>query len=195
MKRLQDYLTESKKVYSFKIKVAGEIPEGFEDALKGRLDRCKVISFGKIASTPVQKVPLDFPRLTNVEVTVFEAVLEYPVTAGEIANDIREIKLDEQYFVVRGSGEPSEAEQIELASEPTGEALLQDPNYTEMENVKHEEYFGAEFNSQFLKDLSAAAAERQKELGRDGVKDPDVLGTLGKVQPDKSGIASPMGSK
>jgi hypothetical protein len=138
---------------------------------------------------------LDFPLLKNVEVTIYEAVLEYPVTAGEIASDIRELKLNDRYFAVRGSGEPTEVEQIELEEEPSGEALLQDPNYNETENAKHEDYFGAEFNSQFLKDLSAAAAERKNDLGRDGVKDPDVLGTLGKVQADKSGISSPVGSK
>jgi len=38
MKTFKEYLTESKKVYSFKIKVAGEVPEKFEENLKSRLD-------------------------------------------------------------------------------------------------------------------------------------------------------------
>ena len=44
MKTFKEYLSESKKVYSFKVKVAGEIPEGFQDKLKTELDRCKLIT-------------------------------------------------------------------------------------------------------------------------------------------------------
>ena len=195
MKTLKEYLIESKKVYSFKIKVAGDIVEGFEDQLKSRLDRCRVISFEKQSTTPVQKVPLDFPTLTNTEVTVYEAILEYPITSGEIAEDIKKIGLEEKFFRVRGSGEPTEVEQIEMHNEKSGEAFLQDPGYTETENADHKEYFGAEFNTEFLKDLAAAAKEREAELGKNQSLDPNVLGTLGKVESDKSGISSPVGSK
>jgi hypothetical protein len=34
MKTFKEYLTESKKVYNFKIKVAGDLPEDFEKNLK-----------------------------------------------------------------------------------------------------------------------------------------------------------------
>ena len=39
MKTLKDYLSESKKAYSFKIKVAGELPENFQDTLKKSLEK------------------------------------------------------------------------------------------------------------------------------------------------------------
>ncbi len=196
MKTFKDYLTESQKVYHFKIKVAGEIPEGFEDQLKSRLERCKVVSFEKIATTPVQKVPLDFPNINNAEVTVYEAIMEYPITSPEISRDIREIGLEDDLFRVRGSSEPTEVDQIVLTSEeePSGEAMLQDPNYHETENVKHKDYFGADYNKSFLKDLEKTAKERRKELGQDKAK-PDVLGSLGKAKQDKAGIKSPVGSK
>ena len=42
MKTFKEYLTESKKIYSFKIKVAGELPQNFQENLKQQLDRCKV---------------------------------------------------------------------------------------------------------------------------------------------------------
>jgi hypothetical protein len=194
MKTFKEYLTESKKVYNFKIKVAGEIPEGFEDKLKNSLERCKVVTFEKIATTPVQKVPLDFPTLNNVEVTVYEAVLEYPVTAPEITSDIKELGLKEEHFRVRGSGEPSEIDQLVQEEEPSGESMLQDPAYKETDNVKHKDYFGADYNKSFLKDLEKTAKERRKELGHDKAK-PDVLGSLGKPKFDKAGVKSPVGSK
>ena len=33
MKTFKEYLVENKKIYSFKIKVAGDVPEKFQEAL------------------------------------------------------------------------------------------------------------------------------------------------------------------
>lgn len=190
MKTFKEYLSESKKVYSFKIKVAGEIPEGFEDRLKGRLDRCKVLTFEKVATTPVQKVPLDFPTLTNKEVTVFEVITEYPITAPEISLDVQSMGLKEECFRVRGSNEPTEQEQIKLTAEEAEQldALLLDSQYKESTNAKHKDYFGDEFNRGFLKDLQKAAKERNKEEGKGEYKLP-------KAKSDKAGVKSTLGSK
>lgn len=79
MKTFKDYLTESKKTYSFKIKIAGDLPEKFESTLKTALGKWSVTAMKK-STTPVQKVPLDFPEKENMEVHIFEVTLEYPVT-------------------------------------------------------------------------------------------------------------------
>lgn len=187
MKTFKEYLAESKKVYSFKIKVAGELPEKFQEGLKARLDRCKVITLEKQSTTPIQKVPLDFPTLENKEVTVFEVVCEYPITAPEITADIKNMGLDEDCFRVRGSSEPSEQEQILANAEPTGEALLNDGQYKEATDAKHKDYFGDDFNKGFLKDLSKAAKDRKKEGVQTEYKLP-------KAKTDKAGAKSAIGS-
>ncbi len=69
MKTFKEYLAESKKAYSFKIKVAGELPDKFQENLKTHLDRCKVLTLEKVTTTPVQKLPLDFPE-------IFQAILQ-----------------------------------------------------------------------------------------------------------------------
>lgn len=79
MKSFKEYLAESKKTYDFKIKVAGDLPEKFESTLKSALGKWGVSSM-KRSTTPVQKVPLDFPEKENMEVHIFEVILEYPVT-------------------------------------------------------------------------------------------------------------------
>ncbi len=188
MKTFKDYLAESKKVYSFKIKVAGELPENFQENLKNHLDRCKVITLEKITTTPVQKLPLDFPTLENKEVTVFEVVCEYPITGPEIVSSIKDIGLTEDCFRVRGSGEPSELDQLILDNEPTGEALLNDSQYKESSNVKHKEYFGDDFNKSFLKDLEKSSKTRKKEGMQAEYKLP-------KTKTDKAGTSSPIGAK
>jgi len=188
MKTFKEYLTENKKVYSFKIKVAGELPEKFQEGLKARLDRCKVVTLEKQATTPIQKTPLDFPTLQNKEVTVFEVICEYPITAPEIAVDIKNMGLDEDCFRVRGSNEPSEQEQVLADAEPSGQALL-DENDLDQGNtkIKHKDYFGNDFNKSFLKDLSKTAKQRQK----DGVQ---TEYKLPKAKQDKAGAKSALGS-
>jgi hypothetical protein len=78
MKTFKEYLVENKKIYSFKIKVAGDVPEKFQEALKSRLDSCKVMTFEKLSTTPIQKLPLDFPGKENMQVTIYEVICEYP---------------------------------------------------------------------------------------------------------------------
>ena len=188
MKTFKEYLTESKKVYSFKVKVAGEVPENFQEGLKTRLGRCGAMKVEKVNSTPIQESPLDFPDLKNMEVTVFEVICEYPVTSPEIAADIKNMGLDENCFRVRGSNEPSEQEQVLAHAEPSGEAFL-DENDLDKGNtkIKHKDYFGDEFNKSFLKDLSKAAKDRKK----DGINTEYKL-PKGKI--DKAGTKSALGS-
>jgi hypothetical protein len=190
MKTFKEYLAESKKVYQFKIKVAGELPENFVENLKTRLERCKVITFEKTETTPVQRVPLDFPNLSNAEVHIFNVVLEYPVTSPEISKDVKESGLAEEYFRVRGAGEPTEQEQIQLQDvmdDKTVEALLPDSQYKEGGKVNHKDYFGDDFNKSFLKDLAKAAKATSKEEGKGEYKLP-------KAKTDKSGAKSAIGS-
>ncbi len=188
MKTFKEYLAESKKVYSFKIKVAGDLPEKFQENIKVKLDRCKVMTLEKVSTTPVQKLPLDFPTLENKEVTVFEVVCEYPVTGPEIVSDIKDMGIAEECFRVRGSGEPSELDQLIVDNEPTGEALLNDSQYKETSAVKHKEYFGDDFNKGFLKDLEKSAKARKKEGMQTEYKLP-------KAKTDKAGASSPIGAK
>ena len=90
MKTLKEYLTESKKVYSFKIKVAGELPESFQENLKTSLERCKVAKLEKISTTPIQSLPLDFPTMSNCEVHIFEVTCED--VDGDLEHTIEDLK-------------------------------------------------------------------------------------------------------
>ena len=187
MKTFKEYLVENKKVYNFKIKIAGDLPENFEKNLKEKLDRCKVMTFEKVKTTPIQALPLDFPDHPNMPVSIFEIICEYPITAPEIAADIKETGLPESCFRVRGSGEPSEEEQVLAAAELSGEALLADGQYKEAGKIKHKDYFGDDFNKGFLKDLAKSTKERKKENGQGEYKLP-------KHKQDKEGAKSAVGS-
>lgn len=190
MKTFKEYLTESKKVYGFKIKVAGEVPEDFQENLKNRVARCGIVTFEKLKTTPIQEAPLDFPEARNSEVTVFDFVCEYPITSPEISQEILEMGVEASKFKVRNSLEPTEIDQ-ELMDDQREGSLLDDETYAESPNVEHKDYFGDEFNKGFLADLAKAAQERKKELGQDST-DADVLEATDKE--GKTGKDSPVGS-
>lgn len=187
LKTFKEYLTESKKAYSFKVKVAGELPEGFAADLQKRLSRCNAETIKETHKTPIQKVPMDFPEMTNVEVRVFDVICEYPITAPEIEAELKEMGMDPCCFRIRGAGEPSEIDQQQSLEGPSGESLLLDQTYSEAGKVKSKDYFGDEFNKTFLKDLSKTAKQSMKEEGKGEFKLP-------KAKQDKAGVKSAMGS-
>jgi len=185
MKTFKEYLTESKKVYDFRIKVAGELPESFQENLKASLGRCGVSKLEKVATTPIQANPLDFPNHPNSEVSIFEVVCDYPVTAPEIAIDVKALGLDEDCFRVRGLGEDLELAMATL--DPIADVLLTDSQYKEAPNAKHKDYFGTDFNKGFLKDLEKASKARKKDNEQGEYKLP-------KGKTDKAGTKSALGS-
>jgi len=195
MKTFREYLSESKKSYAFKVKIAGDVPEKFQENLKKRLEQCGVTTFNEGTKTPVQKLPLDFPDVSNMEVTIFDLVTEYPITAPEISNYLKEMGIEESHFRVKTASDPSEIEQEQSLAEKSGESLL-GAEYAN-QKIKHKDYFGNDFNKSFLQSLSKEAKARKKELGHNesAMKDVDVLGSQPKVKQDKAGIASPVGSK
>jgi|SRR6056300_241148 hypothetical protein len=192
MKTFKQYLAESKKVYSMKVKVAGELPEGFADDLKARLDTRGIIEFEQLKTTPVTEAPLDFPELANCEVHTFSVVTEYPCTPTDIEKEIFEMGCcKEGMYIARNALSPSEEYQ---ATDGKREgALLHDNEYKEGIAVKHKDYFGDDFNKSFLQDLAKTAKDRSKELGHDKLK-ADVYQDVPKLKTDKAGVKSPVGS-
>jgi hypothetical protein len=166
MKSLSQYITESfnKKKYSFKIKLAGELVENCQEKLKTLLEKYGVENLDKSSTTPVQKLPLDFPKLTNQEVTIFDTTLNYPATSYELHEYIcNGLQIHADNVVVRNPNEPTEAYQEEV--EPRKGALLNDPNYKEAGKVKADEYYGAKYNNNLLKELAKDSKARRKEQG------------------------------
>jgi len=190
MKSLKEYLAESKKVYSFKVKIAGDCPENFANDLKSRLQDKEVVTFESMQKVPVRKVPMDFPQLADMDVHVFDVVTEYPVTPEEIKTQIDQMACCE-HFVVKYSSDPSEEDQINMFSDNKQGSRLEDVNYSDSAKIKHKDYFGDDFNAGFLKDLQKAA----KEHAKDQSKRDKAFEKVGQAKTDKAGVASPVGSK
>ena len=208
MKSYKDYLAESfmKHKYSFKIKIAGDKGSEAEPVLKELLDRYGIDSLKKSSTSPIQSYPLDFPKLRNTSVTIFDAVLNYPTTQNELAEFLSAgLEVSLQEVVVRTPNEASELEQSEQY-EYDG-SLLEDPDYKEHNNAKHDDFYGTKYNINLLKELNKVAKAREKDLGvklpkgpkdtgpqYDGPKDGKLGPTSGKTASKVSSVKSAAGN-
>lgn len=171
MKRYADYLMEAKEEakYSFKIKVAGPIPEHCEDAMKSALHKFSVAKFDKVKTTPIQSKLVDFPGMENAEVTIYEADVEYPTTSFVVANLIAEhTGVPASHIRVRSLKEEAEAELNAENSQvdTNGKALLTQ----DYEKEKNQVVVGDKGVSNFLKELAKTRAEHEPQQYK-GVND------------------------
>lgn len=189
MKSFKEYLSESAKVYTFKVKIAGALPENFQSTLKDKLSDVSCAKIEQSKKTPIQTTPLDFPELKNAEVHVFELACEYPITPPEVAARLKDMGLDEACFRVRNGGDPTNLEYETFTQlEKSGESILEDPTLASSD-AKAKDYFGDDFNKSFLKDLAKTAKQKSK----DGSGPMEYK--LPKAKVDKAGTKSPIGTK
>lgn len=194
-KSFKEHLAESvdAKKRDFRIKVAGEFSKDQESVLKTMLEKYTVSQFKKVKTTPVQDLPLDFPALKNVEVNIYEVVLDYPVTTFELTEYLSTgLKVNKQSLVVRKPGEPSE--DYQTPAEKREGALLNDPEYKEAPNAKFEDFYGDKYNTGFVKELNdllkLERKARGEEIPTEGAakfsidSDSDKNSVFNKVAPD-----------
>ena len=114
MKSFEQYLTESKKTYNFKIRVAGDVPEGFVDTMERALQKYDVTNISAGKTTPITEKPMDFPQLQNMEVTHWETTLNYPVTSHILEHYlVQACGVTHSHIIVRGEFDPIEEYQGE----------------------------------------------------------------------------------
>lgn len=156
MKTFKEHLSESKKQYDFRVKIAGNVTTEQESAMKtllGRFTNSETLGSMKKTKTPIQAVPLDFPQAKNCEVHIYEFTLDYPTTQQELTEYLStELGIGKQSLVVRKPGEPSE--EYQHIEAPREGALLDDPDYKEAGNPQFEDYYGDKYNTGFVKELN-----------------------------------------
>lgn len=157
----KQYLLESKKTYSFRVKIAGECPEKCEASMKDALvkHQCTKVSKGK--RTPVQENPHDFHELKNMEVTMFDVECDYPATSQQVLDQIAKVLgLPLSVIRVRTPAEQAEADlNQEHAKVPDGKDALLGKDYET--NTEGQNLVGDKHVSNFLKELDKINAERK----------------------------------
>jgi len=160
MKTFSDFLTESQKTYKFIIRVAGELPEGFADALERNIDKYKLLNLSSPKTSPIQAKPLDFPQLQNCEVTQYEAEVQYPTTPHVLERYLADCcGISHSYITVRGEGDPIEAQQPDKSEDEEPYETLLDKE--DMGGESAQDSVGSSRVMELLKELEKDRSERE----------------------------------
>ena len=173
MSTFQDYLTESTKSYDYKIKVAGELEEGFANKLESALAKFEVAKMSAGKKTPIMTMPLDFPRLSNEQVTIFDVTTNYPASQRvmhEYLSDI--LRIPATHLVIRKPGEPTEEyqEQMQGAKNSEYQNKLLDLEMKDSPKVNAEEFHSTKANMSLLKELL-----KDREVNKDAPKEKENI--------------------
>jgi hypothetical protein len=162
MKNFADYLTESKKTYQFKVGVAGELPEGFDDRLKLAMEKFSIVNLTKGKKTPIQERPLDFPNLNNTEVTYWDVEVGYPTTEAVIKEYLGQVcSVHESKIIVRKPGSPVERNEQKTENTVYEPLLAKE----DMGGESAQNNVGNSRIMELLKELETARKERNDQDG------------------------------
>lgn len=185
MKSFNEYLTESKKTYEFKIKIAGDVDGEFKDKLKGAMERFSVVKMDNGKRLPIAERHLDFPQLENTNVTVFQVEVNYPTTTQVLENYVSQVCGCELNRIrVRTANQAAEHEEVKSKDKNSLDDTLLATE--ELGGESAQDKVGQKHISSFLKDLAADSKSRSH---------PDAPKEKASEMPESGASISPIGSK
>ena len=166
MSTFTQYLTEAAKSYDYKVKVAGTIADDFKNRMETALQKFELAKMSAGKKTPIQSMPLDFPALSNEEVTIFDVTTNYPVSVNVLKEYLADyMNINASMIVVRKPGEPTEEYQDQMADAGKSDfanKLASVEEKFEKHPVKGEDHFGDKHNMSLMKELLKT---RDRNLG------------------------------
>ena len=100
MKLFKEYLAESERTYSYRIKIVGDVDSGWLKQLEEKCKQFDIVSFGKSKTTPVQLAPADFPKHANDSVTSVDVEFRYPAIEPQIKQLAQLLFLDPNRIIM-----------------------------------------------------------------------------------------------
>ena len=119
MKSFLEMLESKKKEYKFTVKLAcSEVEDSMLDAMEHCLAKYELVSASKFKKSPLQKNPLDFPRVNNSEVHTSDVVTNYPCTSDLLQTQISNaLELPRHHVVIYTENDPRAAYNEENATQ------------------------------------------------------------------------------
>ena len=173
MSTFTQYLAESSKSYDYKIKVAGVLADDFASKLESALAKFEVAKMSAGKKTPIMTMPLDFPHLSNEEVTIFDVTTNYPASSNVMKEYLSDLLgVNASKIVVRKPGEPTEEYQdnMQVAQKSEYANKLMDIEYKDAPKVKPEEFHSTQANMSLLKELL-----KDREANKDQPKEKENI--------------------
>ena len=94
MKTFAEYLTESRKTFDYRIKIAEDTTPEFMKGFEQKLKQFDVVKMTAPKTTPVQKTLADFPQYNNESMTFMDVTFNYPATPPQITQIAQLLGLD-----------------------------------------------------------------------------------------------------
>jgi hypothetical protein len=129
MKNFKDYLAESERTYSYRIKVVGDIAPDFTKMLEEKLKQFDPVKVSAVKKTPIQLKPADFPAHANESVSSMDVEFRYPAIEPQVQQIAQLLGLDPNRIrLLTTAYEDSMAEEKEKVEEQNKD-LLTDTDY------------------------------------------------------------------
>lgn len=140
MKSLKEFLTESRRQYKYRIKLAGDISSDFLKQFEKCLSKFDLVRMSDVKATPIQGDPYGFPGLKNLKVSMIDVEMNYPANGDQIiaiakmlGHDPDHIKIVTSEFDETNQQEHNDREQSPLLDkdypEPTREQKTAGKNH------------------------------------------------------------------
>lgn len=166
MKSFTEYLTESAKTYTFRIKCAKELSSDDLTRIENHLMKYDVTKVSAPKKMMLQSAPYDFPQLRGYEIYSIEFTTNLPASAYQIQTEIVNlIGIGDGFLKVRSDQEPLEKQEQQEMSDEDAKSLLEDDTYSEAESVNAEDYYGDKYNTSFVKELLKLRKDKEKDNG------------------------------
>jgi hypothetical protein len=177
MSKFRDYLAANERRYSYRVKTIVELDDEAMDKIERAIVKYLPLDIGRVEKTIFQRNPLDFPGVENAEVFYVDITTGLPASSYILQQDLRYVlNIPEKFIVVRAPNEPTEVEtqrinavaDIEVEASQKGlrpEALLNvSLEYPEGRTVDSKNFYGTEYNHNFLAYLKQLEDERELEV-------------------------------
>ena len=129
MKPFAKYLAESERTYNYRIKVVGEVPEGFFKELKEKCAQFDVVKMSDPKGTPVRKQIPDFPAFPNQPMSIVDVEFKYPAIEPQIKQLAQLLGLDPNRIVMNTDGYEDSLNVENAKILDQNKDLLDDPDY------------------------------------------------------------------
>jgi hypothetical protein len=171
MKTLKEYLAESVKEYSYKIKILGEVEDGMMDTIENELKKYDLKIMGSPTKTIFQKQPLDFDEGVSGEVNIASFTTGLPLSKDTVRDRIaHQLGMTERYIKIRSENDPLEYDLVDnnvdteiVVGESNPEDAVLNNDYPADEH-KAEDYHGNEFNTKFMEELMKLVKDRDTHV-------------------------------
>jgi hypothetical protein len=100
MKPFAKYLAESERTYNYRIKVVGDVPDGFFKELRDKCAQFDIVKMSDAKSTPVRRVIPDFPAFPNQPMKIVDVEFKYPAIEPQIKQLAQLLGLDPNRIVM-----------------------------------------------------------------------------------------------